>query len=263
MHIGYQKVVRDFQSDYPFQTRGENTQIELFNRYVFGSKIYTVLGSLYQNQKADYEGGQTLSQLDFFGNIVAVFSTRFRINLGGRINTHSTYGNHFTYSVNPSFELLKKGNTKFKILTALSSAFIAPSLYQLFDPYSGNSKLQPEENTSFETGFELHHSNWNLGSTFFYRIENPSLLYDLATYRYENAQKEAAYKGLEIQFSGTIKNKLELNQQLTFTATKGGDLRYLPKFSSQTAATYRIHSRKQISLRLQAVGERYGLDKPF
>jgi vitamin B12 transporter len=260
LKFGYQKIARDFQSAYPFQTQGENTQIELNNRYVFGSKFYSVVGTLYQKQKADYEGGQELSQTDFFGNVVAVVSDRFRVNIGGRLNSHSSYGNQFTYSINPSFQLVQNDKQSLKFLGALSSAFIAPSLYQLFDPYSGNEDLEPEENTSFETGLEYVISDWNMSATYFYRNENPSLIYDLSTYRYENAQEEATYSGMEIQFSGSLADKLRLNQQTTFTSTKDGDLRYLPKFSSQTALTYSFNTNRQLSLRFQAVGERFGLD---
>ena len=260
LRFGYQKVSRDFQSDYPFQTEGENTQIELNNRYAFDSKLYTVFGVLHQEQKADYEGGQKLSQTDFFGNLVAVFSDRFRVNLGGRLNSNSGYGNHFTYSINPSIQLIDKDKQSLKLLTALSSAFIAPSLYQLYDPYSGNENLEPEENTSFEVGFELSQSNWNLNSTYFYRNENPSLIYDLSSYRYENAKKDATYSGLELQLSGTLTDKFRIDQQATFTATQDGDLRYLQKFSSQTAVTYALNANRQFSLRFQAVGERFGLD---
>jgi len=260
LKFGYQKIARDFQSAYPFQTQGENTQIELNNRYVFGSKFYSVVGTLYQKQKADYEGGQELSQTDFFGNVVAVVSDRFRVNIGGRLNSHSSYGNQFTYSINPSFQLVQNDKQSLKFLGALSSAFIAPSLYQLYDPYSGNEDLEPEENTSFETGLEYVISDWNMSATYFYRNENPSLIYDLSTYRYENAQEEATYSGMEIQFSGSLADKLRLNQQTTFTSTKDGDLRYLPKFSSQTALTYSFNTNRQLSLRFQAVGERFGLD---
>lgn len=260
LNFGYQKIVRDFQSDYPFQTEGENTQIEFNNRYVFGTKLYTVVGGLYQEQKADYQGGQDLNQTDFFGNVVAVVSDRFRINLGGRLNSHSSYGTHLTYSLNPSLQLIASENQSLKILTALSTAFIAPSLYQLYDPYSGNEELEPEENTSFELGFEFIQSKWNLTSTYFYRNENPSLIYDLSSYRYENAEKDATYSGVEIQFLGILTDKLKLNQQATFTSTKDGDLRYLPKFSSQTALSYQLDNNRLLSLRFQAVGERFGLD---
>ncbi|MDG1911666.1 MAG: TonB-dependent receptor [Flavobacteriaceae bacterium] len=256
----YQKVERDFKSDYPFQTEAENTQLELFNKYAFGTRFYTVVGALFQNNYAIYEGSQPTSQTDAFANVVAVFSNRSRINFGGRLNNHSTYGSNFTYSINPSYQLLKNSTNSFKILAALSTAYIAPSLYQLYDPYSGNSQLEPEENQSLEFGFVFNSSNWELSSTYFQRIENPSLIYDLSTYRYENANENTRYNGVETQISGSITGKLKVNQQLTFTQTENGDLRYLPKFSSQTQITYRFSSQWHSNMSLQAIGERFGLD---
>jgi len=176
------------------------------------------------------------------------------------LNSHSTYGSNFTYSINPSYQLIKTSTNSFKILAALSTAYIAPSLYQLYDPYSGNSELEPEENQSLEFGFVFNSSNWEFSSTYFQRIENPSLIYDLSTYRYENANENARYNGVETQISGSITGKLKVNQQLTFTQTENGDLRYLPKFSSQTQITYSFSSQWQSNLSLQAIGERFGLD---
>lgn len=260
LRMGYQKINREFQSDYPFQTVGENTQIELNNRYVLAGKFYTVLGTLYQNMKTEVEGAPAISQMDVFGNLVAVFSDRFRFNIGGRINNHSSYGSHFTYSINPSYQLIQSNKKSLKVLTSISSAFIAPSLYQLYDPFSGNESLEPEENTSFEFGFEFNQSNWQWTSTYFYRNENPSLIYDLSTYRFENARQDASYSGIEIQFNGQISPSLKIDQQTTFTETKDGDLRYLPKFSSQTALSFAFNNRKQLNLRVQAIGKRFGLD---
>lgn len=260
MRIGMQKSLRDFQSDYPFSTLGENLQLELNNRTIFSSKFYTVVGLLHQNHKADYEGGQTLTQTDFFANIVALLSAQFRVNIGGRLNQHSSYGNHFTYSINPSYSMIQSDVRTLKFFTALSSAFIAPSLYQLYDPYSGNEALKPEENTSFEVGAAYQVLNWNLNTAYFYRNENPSLIYDLSSYRYENAQKDATYQGLEFQITGKFSEKLNIDIQSTYTSTQDGDLRYLPKFSSQSALVYLINTKRQVNVRVQTIGKRFGLD---
>ena len=260
MRLGFQKSLRDFQSDYPFSALGENFQLELNNRYILGAKYYTVVGLLYQNQKADYKEGQGLSQTDFFANVVALFTKQFRVNLGGRINHNSSYGTHFTYSFNPSYSIIQSEARSLKFFTALSSAFIAPSLYQLYDPYSGNEKLKPEENTSLEFGTAYQVLNWNFNTAYFYRKENPSLIYDLSTYRYENARQDATYRGFEIQIAGELLKKLTINFQTTYTTTKEGDLRYLPKFSSQSTLAYKINSKKQVNLRFQSIGKRFGLD---
>ena len=260
LRIGHQKTKRDFQSSFPFQTDAENTQLEIFNKYVFKEEFYTVVGVLIQQNFADYEGGQKTTQNDFFGNFIAKFSDDFRINLGGRWNNNFNYGSQFTYSINPSWRLINGNDYSLKIHSALSTAFIAPSLYQLFDPYSGNIDLKPEENTSFEAGLIFNNKKWSFSSNYFSRLETPSLVYDLVTYRYENAFKEARYYGVETVFSGFINSKIFIDQQITFTETKDGDLRYLPNFSSQTNLSYSFLKSWNANLTVQLFGKRFGLD---
>ena len=260
LRLGYQNITRDFRSAFPFQTQSENAQLELFNKYAFGERIYTVVGVLFQQNYADYEGGQTTKQNDFFANVVGLLTDRMRINMGGRLNSHSAYGNQFTYSVNPSFTFVQTPNISLKGIAALSSAFIAPSLYQLYDPFSGNMDLKPEENQSFESGFFLELYNWEFTTTYFQRKENPSLIYDLGTYRYGNSTNEALYKGVEMQFLGKLSPHMKWNSQITFTETENGDLRYLPKWSSQSELSYSIADNWSMNLSLQTIGKRFGLD---
>ena len=260
LRLGYQKISRDFQSDFPFQTASENTQVELFNKYVFNNRIYTVVGTLIQKNYADYQQGQQTTQSDFFANVVTEFTDQIRINFGGRWNSHSNYGSHFTYSLNPSIQIFDKNQSKLKFQAAYSTAFIAPSLYQLFDPFSGNLDLQPEENTSFEIGLVYMLKKWDLSGTYFNRIESPSLIYDLATYRYENATDQARYYGVEVVLSGSIGSKLMLDHQMTFTETRDGDLRYLPNFSAQTRLSYSFSKVWSVNFGGQFVGKRFGLD---
>lgn len=73
----------------------------------------------------------------------------FHMELGGRYNNHSKYGDKFTYTINPSLFLADQ----FKVFGTIASAFRSPSLYQLFSEY-GNPKLNPEITTSYEAGFD-------------------------------------------------------------------------------------------------------------
>ncbi len=260
LRLGYQVVDRDFQSAFPFKTHAENTQLELFNKYVISERYYTVFGLLSQDNFADYEDGLRTNQTDFYGNVVTRFSEGFRLNMGGRWNIHSSYGNHFTYSINPSLELLNKDQNLLKLQTAYSAAFIAPSLYQLYDPYSGNSELQPEENSSFEAGLLYNTKGWEFSTTYFNRLEAPSIRYDLQTYRYENTAEEALFFGAEVILKGEIGQHWSVDHQMTFTDSREGDLRYLPKFSSTTFISFSPSSRWKTTFNTQLVGKRLGLD---
>jgi len=82
----------------------------------------------------------------------------------------------------------------------------------------------------------------------------------LATYRYENANAEARYFGAEFSFNATLGANLLIDQQLTFTETDEGDLRYLPNVSSQTRLTYNFSEGWSADLSSQLIGKRFGLD---
>ena len=134
-------------------------------------------------------------------------TSNFRFNFGGRLNNHSTYGSHFTYSLNPSLQLIEKDKNSLKFISSFSTAFISPSLFQLFDPYSGNPDLEPEENSTFETGFSFKFYDWNLDATYFNRLESPSLIYDLTSYRYENSISDARIMGQNLSLMDICQKK--------------------------------------------------------
>jgi vitamin B12 transporter len=81
----------------------------------------------------------------------------FGITIGGRISNHSLFGTVGTYEINPSVALNNS-----LLFVSISSAFNAPSLYQLFDPtvqpgYTftrGTRNLLAEKSVSFELGWK-------------------------------------------------------------------------------------------------------------
>ena len=97
-------------------------------------------------------------------------------SLGGRINNHQTYGKFFTYSLNPSYNIDFKESENIKIFATLNSAFIAPSLYQLYDPYSGNKVTT--RGKYFKGKLELKLTKKKSIDSFFEREENPKIIYE-------------------------------------------------------------------------------------
>ena len=57
--------------------------------------------------------------------------------------------------------------TSFKLIASASTAFLAPTLYQVYDPYSGNRSLKAERSRSYEAGLQYAHNSTLLRATFF------------------------------------------------------------------------------------------------
>src|SRR6185503_309607 len=69
----------------------------------------------------------------------------------GRLEAHSQYGEHSTFQTGLLY-LVPNLETKLKV--NCGTAFLAPSLYQLYNPNFGNKALSPETSTGFDLGFE-------------------------------------------------------------------------------------------------------------
>lgn len=205
----------------------------------------------------------------------AVFNNGFaNIELGGRWNYHNVYGNNFTYTFNPSFLV----DQKIKLFANVSSAFKTPSLFQLFDVFSGNKNLGPEKSTILEGGAEIYPaSNLKLRANGFYRKTKNAIQYiitDPLTFQgyYYNVNNQKNY-GIETEFNfateqwnihsnyaytrGKVRSGYsESGSQLTKDTTYR-NLYRVPNHAVNISATYRVNPKIFVSTLLKYVGERF------
>jgi len=122
--------------------------VDGYNKYEFSKTFFIVAGAQYQFH--DMKSQTPYSNLDRETNkfamidpyFTSVISSNFGLNLnaGARWNIHSQYGNQLVYNINPSFDFK---SFPIKMIASYSTAFITPSLYQLYSEY-GNKDLTPE-----------------------------------------------------------------------------------------------------------------------
>ena len=220
--------------------KSRNVSVDAFNKYQISTDFFVVTGtqfqffdmsinSLYTNIPNELA---TYNLIDPY--VTAVYNSNFglNINAGARLNIHSKYGNHFVYNINPSYHF---ENLPLKIISSFSTAYIAPSLYQLYATYGGNMNLEAEENSTVETGFELAFLNKKivLNSVAFYRQEKSAIEYGTA---YFNANGKYNSKGIETSFTWVFNNKINLNANYTFTQTE--DKMVINSFPDITANLY-------------------------
>eukprot|EP01037_Dinobryon_pediforme_P000896 gene896-903_t len=168
---------------------GKITNVEALFNYNFGTHFDLVSGADFKYSGTDqyslyntvgYNPAPGVIKNDSAHNsITSVYSSFFykskifHMELGGRLNHDSKYGNNATYTVNPSLLLADQ----FKLFGTVASAYKTPSLYQLFSQY-GNVDLKPETTTSYEAGFDWQLIKEKLSfNTVFYRYNTHNVIY--------------------------------------------------------------------------------------
>ena len=148
LKLNHNDINREFISAFPSTSEGASTQGDLINEYRFNDKVKTVMGLQYQNfQFASGDDEPNVTNIDPYFNVAADVTEALMINAGVRLNIHSEYGSNFVYSLNPSY-LFNLGNENLlKAFGSYSTAFISPSLFQLFAPSFGNPNLEPPGNS--------------------------------------------------------------------------------------------------------------------
>ncbi len=239
--------------------KSRSVNVDIFNKYNFSKTFFLILGTQFQfmdMQEASVYENISNSEANF--NVIdpyatAVYYSNFglNINAGARLNKHNVYGNHTTFNFNPSYGFKK---IPLRIISSYSTAYITPSLYQLFSPY-GNLKLKPEENTTIEVGFEtiLLNKKITLNTIGFYREEENSYDFftDLNTYesQYINNSNVVIAKGMETTLVIKPNSYLSINGNYTFTQVAEAQSKLIPKhkvnFSFDVDFTKKIHWNAQ------------------
>ncbi|MEP2937301.1 MAG: TonB-dependent receptor plug domain-containing protein [Gilvibacter sp.] len=198
--------------------------------------------------------------LDPYINLVYITDFGLNLNAGARLNTHSNYDNTLVYQVNPSYRRTW-GKVAAKLMASYSTAYITPSLFQLFDPLYGNSELIPEENTTIEAGLEATIAN-NITFSLVYFNRNEQNFVDFVTvdpdlfiFQYQNIAEEFMASGVE--FTGSYK-KDKLNTTVNYTYTQT-DMRFalrVPEHKANFALGYTPSNKWQLGLNMSYTSDR-------
>jgi len=280
---GFAKFI---QSDY----KGRSSYLEALGNVDLSKHVKLLIGLEHRWQNTDqyylslssfgkYE--TTLSDDSAKTNISSAFASAvynnekgFNLESGIRFNKHSRFGNNMTYSINPSYIIAEK----FKVAFNLSSAFTAPTLYQLYDGYSGNRTLNPETSVSSEVSLQyIGNKQFNARITGFARRLRNGIDYDYINNKYFNnaIQKD---RGLELE-AGYVSGKwnIKMNHTLlkgevtttnfvynasTWSYRAKGDTTYshlfrVPESNLNIAAGYQLSNKIYLSIAQRFAGKRF------
>lgn len=225
LNYSKQNTKRDYVSAYPGKYEGSMDLVDVFYNQNIGKKTNILIGVDNRSTSVVHVSDEPSTNL--FSTYASVFLHDlgvFNLEVGGRYNNHSKYGDNFTYSVTPSVNVVKE----VKLFGTVASAFRAPTLEMLFGQYGANLDLKPEKSTSYEAGasFNFLEEKVNLRVVGFKRDMTDAIIYGAKGYINQDQQKD---KGFEIE-PGVKFGKLAVNAYYAYvqgkqiSATKTSDV---------------------------------------
>jgi len=234
---------RDTRSGSPTIFNADGYSLDLYNKYAFNlsadgsQQLKTILGFNFRTNsfeseavpfgEMEFENTAEKEDTNFqiydpYVNIVYESPIGFNLNTGVRYNIHSDYDSEVVYSVNPSWDFDLEASV-LKVYGSYSTAYITPSLFQLFDRSFnlGNPDLQPETNKTREVGVEWFKKKTSVTLSVFDRRSENEVIFvsDPVTFAgmYQNANGDTQVFGFEASFQTSLSDKIDLTANYSYT----------------------------------------------
>ena len=266
--FSYDEVSRTYESSFgttPF--KGNKQTAELFGHYNFGKNVQALAGfrfdQFFMKDPSPAIDDTTTRLASPFVSLFLKDVHGFNLELGGRYNNHSQYGDNFTYSINPSYLI----DRHLKIFANYGTAFKAPAISELFGQYGANKDLKPERSHTFEAGLQatLFENKLEARGVYFKRKIKDVIDYD-ATFTYINYDQQDDH-GFELESTFFATRKLTLKMFYAFVdgkvTTNNGtkDTSYFnlvrrPKHSFGANVSYQVTPRFVVSSHAGYFGKR-------
>ncbi len=265
---GYDEINRNYQSTWgasPFE--GRSNTMEAYGHYSFAEHFQVLAGMEHRIQQSlDTNATPKNPKFNITSPYLSFFVKNaggFNLEVGGRYNKHSKYGDNFTYSINPSYLV----NRHVKVFVNIASAFRAPSLSELYGQWGANADLKPEKSNTWEAGAQvsLLEDKLTARAVYFSRHTKNVIIYGPAN-KFLNLDKQKD-QGVEIEPTLRITEQLQVNLYYAFTegevttSKAGKDTSYFnllrrPKHSFGINAGYQVTPRLFVSTGVYNYGKR-------
>lgn len=267
-HDQWSHTKRAINSDYPAAYQALNYNADQFITSQWNEKLETVIGTqggwssmdLAQAFSPDLPLNTVLRHresrtffIDTYANLVYRPVPRFSIDLGGRWHHHQRYGNQGVYQLSPRYSFSNLWG-EFSLYGRYGTAFIAPSLYQLYDPIYGNQELAPEFNTSSELGVIWRKNNAQWAIRWFQREEKQAVRFalldpDLFVYQYANNNEDQRRSGLEMEGKLSLASWLNMEVFYTWVHAPDAELLRIPPHKFNGHINVPVNEHEKFSLR--------------
>jgi vitamin B12 transporter len=256
---------RDTAGGFASQTDARTLQASISDTAKLGVNTLTTFASWERWQVTD--GSNFGSNLDDarttlwgLGFQDAVTLGAFTVTAGLRYDHFSTYGD--SWSPRGTISWLS-ADKLWKVRGSGGTGFRAPSIGELYYPFSGNPDLKPEQSVSAELGAERYFGSGRAEVSVFWNDLKDLIVYDFATSRDVNIG-HARTDGAEVGWQQTLLPELAVNVTYMYLRTKdlatGDPLLRRPENGATLGVSWMPIPTLNLSPRLLYVGARADAD---
>ena len=257
--LSYQDTYRRFLSSFDYETQGQYSIADVYQKWSLSQKTSLLTGIQYQRSQDPSIENSSLEQSDYYVQGGYTPENGLQLHAAARYNTNKNYGDHWSVRLNPSLRYTFIGAI-WQLGFSYNTAFIAPSLFQVYSPEYGNTELTPETTINREINLQWSHLRDFMNVSLFNRKEkNPVVFYyDTVTSSsyYLNGEGVQSYSGIEVEGQYQLSQKFRFNYQYAYIETDGGNLVRLPKHAGLLALKYQPSSQLSMCIQYQHQGSR-------
>ncbi len=254
-------IVRNFNFNFfnidrfytgPYNYEGTNIELSWQEKRKFGDGSL-VYGLIADNEETLIEGiSKETSQSHIYSEYIFSDEEKFSFTLSGRASGHSEFGGSSTARLSASYKFPFGA----RVRSSLGSGYRAPSLYELFAPFYGNSNLQPETSVTADLGLELllASERASLSATIFETTISDKIVYDYDTFAYGQSTVSEKRAGYELGFDYRLNSQSNLNFAFTHTDDGNGQsVQKVPKSDLTISGRTELPNGITLSGSLQSV----------
>jgi vitamin B12 transporter len=258
-------IYRDTAGGFEEQTDARALQTTISDTQKFGANTLTAFAS-WERRKVDDASnfgtnldGVTSTLWGLGAQDTATFGA-FTVTAGLRYDHFTTYGD--AWSPRGTISWLSDDRL-WKVRASGGTGFRAPSLGELYYPFSGNPNLQPEKSTSAEMGAERYFGKGKAEVSVFWNDLKNLIVYDFNSQMDVNIGHARTY-GAEVGWQQTIVPEFALNVSYMYLRTKdldtGGPLLRRPENGATIGFSWMPIPTLNLSPRFVYVGSRADAD---
>ncbi|ADU13330.1 TonB-dependent receptor plug domain-containing protein [Asticcacaulis excentricus] len=246
---------------YPFE--GRQTSFDYTGALALSESSKLVFGASSERSQAIASGlNKRVTLNGLFAQLRQEVTQALTVNASLRYDDHSVFGGNsiaqvaIAYALSPSLVLR----------SSLGQGFKSPSLYQLYDGWSGNLKLKPEEATNLDVGVDYHGTNDSrLGVSLFGRKTDNQIDYDMSSFLYGNIARTKAY-GIELDGETNLTANVRLSGNYSHivarddapsSATFRNDLGRAPRHLANASIEWQATDALELGASLRYAGKSF------